>query len=145
MPKKGCGNKLSEENKAKYGEAFDAIDADGKGTISKGELVQILGGNDIGEDAVNETLRKFDTDADGEMDKEEFLDFVYVSNLEQARGFLKAADADGSGKLSKDELAAAFAQIGMPPEAAEEAMANADDDGSGTLSIDEIVDYLVEV
>ena len=55
---KGCGNKLSEENKAKYGEAFDAIDADGKGTISKGELVQILGGNDIGEDAVNETLRK---------------------------------------------------------------------------------------
>ena len=54
---------------------------------------------------------RFDTDADGEMDKEEFLDFVYVSNLEQARGFLKAADADGSGKLSKDELAAAFAQV----------------------------------
>ena len=47
------------------------------------------------------------------MDKDEYFDFVYGSMLEQARMFLKAADADGSGKLSKDELAAVFSQVYM--------------------------------
>ena len=45
------------------------------------------------------------------MDKDEYYDFVYGSMLEQARMFLKAADADGSGKLSRDELAAVFTQV----------------------------------
>ena len=54
---------------------------------------------------------RFDADHDGEMDKDEYYDFVYGSMLEQARMFLKAADADGSGKLSRDELAAVFTQV----------------------------------
>jgi len=146
MPKKGSGKgKLSAEQQAQYGEAFDAIDADGKGSIDKAELKAILGGTEISEDAIAAALNKFDADHDGEMDKDEYYDFVYGSMLEQARMFLKAADADGSGKLSKDELAAVFSQLGFPEGQADDAMANADDDGSGTLSIDEIVDYLLEV
>jgi len=136
---------MSEENKAKYLEAFDAIDADGAGSISKGELEAILGEQEISADAVEETLRKFDTDKDGMMDKEEYLDFVYCSMLEQARTLLKIADTSGDGKISKEELGAVFEKLNCPPEQAEEAIANADDDGSGTLSIDEIVDYLMEV
>ena len=58
-------------------------------------------------------LFRFDADHDGEMDKDEYYDFVYGSMLEQARMFLKAADADGSGKLSKDELAAVFSQVNI--------------------------------
>jgi len=136
---------MSEENKAKYLEAFDAIDADGAGSISKAELEAILEPEGISAAATEEALRKFDTDKDGTMDKEEYLDFVYCSNLEHARVFLKAADTSGDGKLSKEELAAVFEQLKFEPGLAEEAMAKADDDGSGTLSIDEIVDYLMEV
>lgn len=146
MPKKGVGrSKLPAELVDKYLEAFDAIDEDGAGSISKSELTAILGGNDIPDDVIDACLAKFDTDKDGTMDKEEYLDFVYGSMLEQARTLLKAADASGDGKISKDELSACFAQLGFPPEAADEAMASADDDGSGTLSVDEIVDYLLEV
>jgi Ca2+-binding EF-hand superfamily protein len=146
MPKKGSGkSKLSAELVEKYGEAFDAIDEDGKGTISKGELTSILGGNDIGEEAIAAALAKFDTDHDGEMDKDEYFDFVYGSMLENARAFLKAADTSGDGKISKDELAGVFAQLGFPEGQAAEAMANADDDGSGSLSVDELCDYLLEV
>jgi len=136
---------MSEEHKAKYLEAFDAIDADGKGTISNSELEAILGPDNIGGDAVTEALNKFDANNDGEMGKDEFLDFVYTSQLEQARFFLKAADTSGDGKLSRDELKAVFDQIGLPAEQCDEALEKADDDGSGTLSIDEIVDYLLEV
>jgi len=136
---------MSEEIKAKYLEAFDAIDADGAGSISKGELEAILGEQEISADAVEETLKVLDANDDGEMSREEFLDFVYTSQLEQARSFLKAADTSGDGKLSKDELNAVFQQMGFPPDLADDAMSKADDDGSGTLSIDEIVDYLLEV
>jgi len=136
---------MSEENKGKYLEAFDAIDADGKGSISKSELGAILGPDEITDESIAEALNKFDANDDGEMSREEFLDFVYTSQLEQARSFLKAADTSGDGKLSKDELNAVFQQIGLAPDQADDAMSKADDDGSGTLSIDEIVDYLLEV
>lgn len=145
MPKGAGKSKLSAENMAKYEEAFDAIDADGAGSISKAELEDILGGADIGGEAIDACLAKFDTDKDGSMDKDEYFDFVYGSMLEQARQLLKAADTSGDGKISKDELSACFAQLGFPPEQAEDAMAQADDDGSGSLSVDEIVDYLLEV
>jgi len=126
-----------------YVEAFKAIDADEEGTISKEELSAILGGNSVTDDAIDAALAKFDTDRNGTMDVEEYLDFVYASNLEQARMFLKAADTSGDGKLSKDELSAVFEQMGMGD--AGEAMSAADDDGSGLLGIDEIVDFLLEV
>ena len=58
-----------------------------------------------------EFLRRFDTDRDGEMDKEEYFDFVFGSMLESARGFMKAADTSGDGKLSKEELATCFANV----------------------------------
>jgi len=145
MPRGSGKAKLPADLVDKYSEAFDAIDADGHGSISKAELSAIVGGNDISDDAVGEALAKFDADRDGEMDKDEYFDFVYGSMLEQARMFLKAADSSGDGKLSKEELAAVFTQLGFPPEQAEDAIANGDDDGSGTLSIDEIVDYLLEV
>jgi len=146
MPKKGVGkSKLSADLLEKYGEAFDAIDADGAGSIDKAELTYILGGDEIGDDAIQAALAKFDTDKDGTMDKDEYFDFVYGSMLEQARMFLKEADTSGDGKLSKGELEGVFAKLGFPSDQADAAMASADDDGSGTLSIDEIVDYLLEV
>jgi len=143
MPKAGCGKKMSEENQAKYLEAFDAFDADGEGSISKSELANLL--PDISGDAITSALDKFDANDDGQMSKDEFLDFVYVSTLEDARNLLKAADASGDGKITKEELVDAFAKMNLPSELAEEAMSKADDDGSGTLSVDEIVDFLLEV
>jgi len=145
MPKRGVGqSKLSAENLEKYGAAFDAIDADGKGSIDKSELSAILG-EDVTPEAVSACWAKFDTDHDGEMDKDEFFDFVYGARLEQARAFLKAADQSGDGKLSPDELKAVFEQMGIPEDQAQVAVDNCDDDGSGTISIDEIVDFLLEV
>jgi len=143
MPKGVGRSKLSAEHVENYLEAFKAIDADEQGTISKEELSGIMGGKDVSDDAIDAALAKFDTDRDGSMDVEEYLDFVYVSMLEQARMFMKAADTSGDGKLNKDELAAVFEQMGMGD--GSEALSQADDDGSGSLSIDEIVDYLLEV
>jgi len=144
MPKKGCGAKLSEENRAKYGEAFDAIDEDGKGTLNKSELSVILSQFGISEDACNEAFVKFDTDADGEMDKEEFFDFAYVSNLEGARLLMQAADESGDGKVTPDELAATLEQLGFPADEIASLIENADADGSGVLSVDEMVNALME-
>jgi len=144
MPKGSGRGKMPADLLAKYDEAFDAIDSDGQGSISKAELTFILG-DGIPEEAIDACLAKFDTDKDGSMEKEEYFDFVYGSMLESARALLKAADTSGDGKLTKEELSACFEQMGFPPEMAVEAMTECDDDGSGTLSIDELVDYLLEV
>merc|ERR1712212_8510 len=72
MPKKGSGRgKMPADLLAKYEEAFDAIDSDGEGSISKAELTFILG-DGIPEEAIDACLAKFDTDKDGSMEKEEY-------------------------------------------------------------------------
>jgi len=142
MPiQKGAGRaKLSEAQIEKYSAAFDAIDADGLGTINKEELSQIFP-----EGAVAAAMDKISTDGDDVITKEEFLDFTYVATQEDARGFIKAADASGDGKLSKDELVAAFKNAGFPADFASEVMESFDDDGSGKLGVDEVIDLLLDV
>ena len=51
------------------------------------------------------------TDGDDVITRDEFLDFTYIATLEDARGFIKAADESGDGKLSKEELATAFQNV----------------------------------
>jgi Ca2+-binding EF-hand superfamily protein len=142
MPiQKGAGRaKLSEAQIEKYSAAFDAIDADGLGTINKEELAQIFP-----EDAVAAAMDKISTDGDDVITKEEFLDFTYVATLEDARNLIKAADTSGDGKLSKDELASALENAGFPADFASEVMESFDDDGSGKLGADEVIDMLLDL
>merc|ERR1711931_14106 len=129
MPRKGVGlEKLSEAQKEKYSAAFDAIDADGAGTINKEELTQIFS-NEV----VDKAMSKISTDGDDVITKDEFLDFAYAGTLEDARAFIKAADESGDGKLSKDELAAAFENVGFPADLASEVMESFDEGEDGKL------------
>lgn len=142
MPiKKGVGlEKLSEAQIEKYGAAFDAIDADGAGTVDKTELAQIFP-----EAVVAAAMEKMSTDGDDVITRDEFLDFTYIATLEDARGFIKAADESGDGKLSKEELATAFQNAGFPEDFASEIMGSFDDDGSGKLGVDEVIDLLLDI
>jgi len=141
MPRKGVGlEKLSEAQKEKYGAAFDAIDADGAGTINKEELTQIFS-----DEVVDKAMSKISTDGDDVITKDEFLDFTYAATLEDARAFIKAADESGDGKLSKDELAAAFENVGFPADLASEVMESFDEGEDGKLGVDEVIDLLLEI
>lgn len=64
-------SKSIEVNKQKLKAAFDAIDADGNGKITKAELRQALVGMST-EKNVNEILEQIDQNGDGEIDFEEF-------------------------------------------------------------------------
>ncbi|ONI33629.1 hypothetical protein PRUPE_1G437000 [Prunus persica] len=65
---------------------------------------------------------------------------------EQIRNVFKRHDKNGDGQLSKDELDAAFKELGSiwPPGRAWFAQRYADDDGDGFISIDKELSKLVQ-
>ena len=63
-------------------EAFDRIDTEGKGYISKGDLRAILG-SDADEDTIHKMIQEADTGTkDGKIDEDEFLRLVFRDPIE---------------------------------------------------------------
>ena len=57
-------------------DAFDSIDSDGKGFISKGDLRAILGA-DANEETVKEMIEEADFKKNGQIDYDEFLKLMF--------------------------------------------------------------------
>ena len=67
-------SKLSAEQLAELKTAFEAIDANKDGVVSKEELSALLKGlgEDVGDDVVTEMMNLADTDGDGKVNFDEF-------------------------------------------------------------------------
>jgi len=57
-------------------EAFRAFDKDGSGTISMSEIKQVIGANDEEMKKIEENIKSFDYNNDGEIDAEEFVQMM---------------------------------------------------------------------
>lgn len=127
---------------------FSQADSDGDGFLSEGELLAMMQsfqpglpppGVSIEEMAVN-IIAENDADADGALSVEE---------VDGQKGRFSAADADGDGLVTKEELLAmmqSFQPGGPPPGVSTEEMAaniiaENDADGDGALSLAESEGY----
>lgn len=134
---------------------LQAADTDGDGELSVDEIAKALGTDTTsGTDALTQAVNKLDTDGDGKLSADELssgLDAMKQahhghhghhahkasgaadSSSDLAAQVLKAADSDGDGDLSADELTTAVGDD-MSADDVKSALGQLDTDGDGKLS-----------
>ena len=113
-------DKFNEDQKELLKSAFEACDEDNSGFISKEELTQACksSGYDISPGQLTFIFTTIDKDRNGQIDFEEFLEFIYVcqfkqTDIEQARLIFQGFDADGEGGIDKNELFESLTTLGV--------------------------------
>ena len=73
--------KLTREEISQWKEAFKEFDIDGDGTITGKELGNYIGklGEKFTEEEINALIKIFDTNGDGKLDYEEFLQMMTLT------------------------------------------------------------------
>ena len=118
---------------------FDAVDADGSGTIDKDELGHYLVSTGIEQGEVDVLFKFLDADGSGDIDREEwwagFSAFLAVGR--DAKQLFDLIDEDGSGTIDSEELGRHLTTAGHGPEEIEAIFQFLDEDGDGSVDIDE--------
>lgn len=125
---------------------FDKFDKNKDGKISKEEYGLAMGllGNKTGKTEVTKAFQAIDTDGDGFVDFNEFME-AQKSDGGVGTGDIKSAfkvfDLDGNGKITPEELVQVLRQLGerCSLEACRKMVRGADTDGDGMIDVDEFM------
>ncbi|KAK1410264.1 hypothetical protein QVD17_36799 [Tagetes erecta] len=125
---------------------FDKFDKNKDGKISKEEYGSAMGllGNKTGKLEVSKAFQAIDTDGDGFVDFDEFME-AQKSDGGVGTGDIKSAfkvfDLDGNGKITAEELLQVLRQLGerCSLEACRKMVRGADTDGDGMIDVDEFM------
>mmetsp|Transcript_2042 Transcript_2042/g.3603 ORF Transcript_2042/g.3603 Transcript_2042/m.3603 type:complete len:175 (-) Transcript_2042:86-610(-) len=139
---------LSEEDLAKYAEAFAAFDQDAGGSISTEELGSAL--RCLGHAPTNSEIARMiddvDIDGNGELDFGEFVTLLVQLQgrdpLEELLEAFKIFDRDRDGTVSVKEMCHVLVTMGekLPKEEVEEWFIDAQIDETGCIDIQEFID-----
>merc|ERR1712226_853575 len=135
---------LSREDIDCLKEAFALFDCDSNGRITVEELGKVMRthGFDPTEEDLRDMIRNVDTNANGAIDFNEFIDMMIkrrdCSDDDVAHAF-KVFDRDGDGLISEEELRLTMNNLGEPLTEAEvrSMIAEADLDGDGKINFQE--------
>jgi len=139
---------LSNEEVKEYREAFKMFDEDGDGTITTKELGRVMEtlGQKPTEQELRDMINEVDSDGNGEIDFDEFLDLL-MKKLDgsggdpeqEMREAFRIFDKDNNGTIDKEELKEVMAQLGenLTDQEVEQMMAEADEDGNGEIDFKE--------
>ncbi|EEA21351.1 hypothetical protein TMatcc_009247 [Talaromyces marneffei ATCC 18224] len=139
---------LTEEQIARFREAFAVFDKDGNGEITADELREVMRslGQNPTESELQDIVNELDVDRTGTIDFDEFLTMmVHKGKATDEEAELRAAfevfDQDGSGTISADEMRRVMKSIGedLTDAEIEEMIKEADTDGDGTIDYQEFV------
>ena len=142
-----------EAVKAKLKAAFDAVDEDGDGVISAGDLKTVLenAGLHPTDDQVERVIAAADQDGSGNLAFEEFAAAVIKVAIvlfigAKLKQLFDELDADGSGYITSDDLKALVDNAGysdeVSPEAIDELVGKCDADGDGKISFQDFLGAL---
>ncbi|XP_078313189.1 uncharacterized protein LOC144619408 isoform X1 [Crassostrea virginica] len=142
-------NKLTEEKKKAFQEAFEMFDNDKSGYINTRELLTVMRAfkQDPTQAEVQELMKKLDTNENGKIEYEEFEKYLvdhYKSPQESQDTMMEAFklfDKDGSGEIDAEELKEAMMRLGdqLTQEEAEDMIKSADIDKDGKINIIEFI------
>ncbi|MED6118755.1 hypothetical protein PIB30_005592 [Stylosanthes scabra] len=137
---------LTEDQIAKFREAFSLIDKDLDGFITLEELIAILqqlDGNSTKEEVKEMINEADDIDGNGIINFEEFLNVmgrkIKENQTEELKDAFKVFDRDNDGYISATELRHVMMKMGerLTDEEVEEMIREADLDGDGQVSFEE--------
>ncbi|PPJ50644.1 hypothetical protein CBER1_05246 [Cercospora berteroae] len=139
-------DKLSEEEKQHYREAFSVFDKNGDGEISAAELGDVM--RSLGlkptDGELQDMLHEVDSDNSGSIDINEFL--VLMSHVGSAQdtedellNAFRVFDKDSSGTISASEMREVLKALGedLTDKEINEIMSAADTDGDKTIDFEE--------
>ncbi|XGW18096.1 hypothetical protein V3C99_002589 [Haemonchus contortus] len=140
---------VSQEDVEKIYKIFVSMDDDGSGTITAGEVAEMLSGFgcDVSPKVVQAVMRSSDKSGDGEIDFEEFLAVVTSKiKLNNCKADIHAMfekfDKNKDGLLSAEELVVAWSETLKTKITVKEATAliqQADSEGKGAVTINEFI------
>lgn len=139
-------SKFTEEQIETLKSAFKACDNDDSGLISMRELkvACVNSGYEISDGQLEFIFNTIDKDKSGEVDFDEFLNFIYIcqfsqTEFQQAKLIFDGFDENGGGTIDRDELSGAFERLGVEisDEELEQAFCLFDKDNSGELDFNE--------
>ncbi|KAK3711822.1 hypothetical protein QZH41_013229, partial [Actinostola sp. cb2023] len=128
-------------------EKFKHADVNGDGGLDLSEYMSFYHPGDderMSAFVIGHTLKKYDTDKDGALSKEEFFnsykDLNTEAKTELEKDFINTYDTNKDGKLEVEEMKRwLFPDEDMPHEEPPALMKEVDDDKDGKLSMDEIL------
>ncbi|OMJ71185.1 hypothetical protein SteCoe_30681 [Stentor coeruleus] len=138
---------MSSDDVGALQNVFKEIDSNGDGLLSKKEIRKALESNTgYSDNDIEILISKVDLDQNGLVNYSEFLAATVDWNKEMSRDRLvqafKALDADHSGKISKEELMAAFGGSHTSSKIFKEMINEADIDGDGEIDLEEFCTYM---
>ena len=141
-----CG--FSEEELAEFKEAFNMFDKDGDGTITVYELGTVMRslGRECTEQEVKDMIKEVDTDGNGEIDFQEFLDLMARkidgrSFEDELKEVFMTLDDDGSGYITDDEIKMIMHALGekVTDQDIQEMIKFADSDGDDQVTLEDFM------
>lgn len=139
---------FSEEELSEFQEAFNMFDKDGDGTITVLELGTVMRslGRKTTEKEVKDMIKEVDTDGNGEIDFDEFLDLMARkmdgrSFEDELKEVFMTLDDDGSGFITDDEIRMIMDALGekVTDQDIREMIKFADSDGDDQVTLEDFM------
>ena len=141
-------SRLSEDEIKKIKEVFQSIDADNDGKLSLEEMKKALSSGEVKFDFNEEIFKQIDTDNSGNIEYTEFISACIEKNIylneEKLKEAFKLFDADGSGKISRDEIEKVL-KLGSNSKEIDNIMAKHDTNKDGEIDFKEFLDMMKEI
>mmetsp|Transcript_4903 Transcript_4903/g.9178 ORF Transcript_4903/g.9178 Transcript_4903/m.9178 type:complete len:488 (+) Transcript_4903:452-1915(+) len=142
---------ISKEESRQLTSAFQAIDADGDGKISRQELIDHYTSIGIaqGEDDIDRILSEVDVDGNGYIDYSEFLTATISKDLVSNKANLMSAfevfDKDGSGCITTHEIKQLLgADVKSRDTVWRDLISQVDKNGDGVIDINEFKEMMLK-
>ncbi|CAH8666457.1 unnamed protein product [Dicrocoelium dendriticum] len=140
---------MEKEEERRLLAKFREMDKDGSGSLNRKEVKRCMKACGFGEKCVNEFIRTFDLDKDGQISLAEYMKVLNIlpakeKELAMWRNVFNEVDTDKSGKISASELCNLMQEMGYECAASDIRawMTTHDADKDGEMNLEEFLQFI---
>ncbi|XP_068606803.1 mitochondrial adenyl nucleotide antiporter SLC25A24-A-like [Brachionichthys hirsutus] len=133
-----------QDTEKRWAQLFDQLDLNKDGCIDSNELREWLAGRGLSRDSIERIMEAGDTNQDGILDFEEFMQYLHT-NEKQLKSAFASVDKNEDGKVDASEIQHSLRSIGVniSLQDAAKILQRMDKDGNMTIDWNEWRDYFL--